>query len=246
MAQRRQPGRASFDDVDKDTWADFSEELLSKDNFLFERQVEGGTSLVGPDWNSCLEYEVQLRKQPLKLVREEGRCGRLTETHSTEYVNGLNFSQSLTQRKNPKSLRLSSCSWRRSHNWNAVRSQPGRSQNLQTSPLQTLVAPHSHKKEIREKENLAKVIQPTRKGRRKVGPRTMEAKAKVLQSLLKQSSAVSGNRTSHNVPTRNKVCFKFQKNQCEDPSKCGRDHTCVGCGKPGVPHDNCRCLENSL
>ena len=72
LAQMRQPGRHAFSDLGKDTWTDLLEELLNKDNFLFERQIEGGGTLVGPDWNACLECEFQIRKQACVLVREEG------------------------------------------------------------------------------------------------------------------------------------------------------------------------------
>ena len=45
----------------------FLEELLNEENFQFER-----STLVAPDWNSCLEYEFLLHKEALRLVREQG------------------------------------------------------------------------------------------------------------------------------------------------------------------------------
>ena len=42
-------------------------------NFLCERRIQGGQTIVAPDWNACLEYEFQLRKQAFKLIREAYR-----------------------------------------------------------------------------------------------------------------------------------------------------------------------------
>ena len=39
------------------------------------------------------------------------------------------------------------------------------------------------------------------------------------------------------------ICYKFQRHACDD-SSCTRQHICVGCGKPGVPYDECGCLES--
>ena len=41
------------------------------------------------------------------------------------------------------------------------------------------------------------------------------------------------------------ICFRFQKHACFDSGKCGREHICIGCGKAGVPYNDCFCLESS-
>ena len=71
LAQLRQPGRQLYADLSKDTFNDFLEELLSTDNFLMKRQIEGET-WAAPIWAHCMEYEFQLRREAMKLCREQG------------------------------------------------------------------------------------------------------------------------------------------------------------------------------
>ena len=59
LAQLRQRGRQ------------LSAELLSTDNFLMKRQIEGET-WAAPVWTHCMEYEFQLRRDAMKLCREQG------------------------------------------------------------------------------------------------------------------------------------------------------------------------------
>ena len=66
-----QPGRALFADLTKDTWAELLEELLSTRNFRLERTVNG-TKIVAPNWNNCLEYEYQIRKEAVRFIRTRG------------------------------------------------------------------------------------------------------------------------------------------------------------------------------
>ena len=71
LAQLRQPGRQLYADLSKDTFNDFFEELLSTNNFLMKRQIEGET-WAAPIWVHCMEYESQLRREAMKLCREQG------------------------------------------------------------------------------------------------------------------------------------------------------------------------------
>ena len=71
LAQLRQPGRQLLADLTKDTFNDFLEELLSTDNFLMKRQIEGET-WAAPVSTHCMEYEFQLRRDAMKLPREQG------------------------------------------------------------------------------------------------------------------------------------------------------------------------------
>ena len=71
LAQLRQPGRQLYADLSKDTFNDFLEELLSTDNFLMKRQLEGET-WAAPTWAHCMEYEFQLTREAMKLCREQG------------------------------------------------------------------------------------------------------------------------------------------------------------------------------
>ena len=72
LAKMRQPSRPMYADLDEKTWNNFLEELLNRENFNFRREIEGSGEMVGPDWNHCLEYEFQLRKEALRLIRDQG------------------------------------------------------------------------------------------------------------------------------------------------------------------------------
>ena len=71
LAQLRQPGCQLDADPSKATFNDFLEELLSTDNFLMKRQIEGET-WAAPMWARCMEYEFQLRREAMKLCSEQG------------------------------------------------------------------------------------------------------------------------------------------------------------------------------
>ena len=71
MGQLRQPGRHLFSDLDRNTFADFLDVLLSEKNFLLIKNI-GTTRIIRPDWSLCMGYEFELRKEALRLVREKG------------------------------------------------------------------------------------------------------------------------------------------------------------------------------
>ena len=71
MGQLRQPSRHLFSDLDRNTFADFLDVLLSNKNFLLIKNI-GTTRIIRPDWSLCMGYEFELRKEALRLVREKG------------------------------------------------------------------------------------------------------------------------------------------------------------------------------
>ena len=71
MGQIRQPGRHLFSDLDRNTFADFLDVLLSEKNFLLIRNI-GSNRVIRPDWSLCMAYEHELRKETLRLAREKG------------------------------------------------------------------------------------------------------------------------------------------------------------------------------
>ena len=68
LSQMRQPTRPVCSDLKENTFTKF----LSEKNLLLEREV-AGSKIIVPNWAHCLEYEFQLRKDALKLTREEGQ-----------------------------------------------------------------------------------------------------------------------------------------------------------------------------
>ena len=69
LAKMRQPTKPLHADLKETTFSKFLDEFLGEKNFLLEREV-AGSKLVVPDWTHCLDYEFQLRKEALRLVRE--------------------------------------------------------------------------------------------------------------------------------------------------------------------------------
>ena len=70
LAQMRQPGRSIYADFDRNTFIDFLETLLDKDNFNFYKEVDG-RPMISPSWSYCLSYELELRKEAIRLCKEQ-------------------------------------------------------------------------------------------------------------------------------------------------------------------------------
>ena len=70
LAQMRQPGRSIYADFDRNTFIDFLETLLDKDNFYFYKDVDG-RPMISPCWSYCLSYELELRKEAIRLCMEQ-------------------------------------------------------------------------------------------------------------------------------------------------------------------------------
>ena len=70
LAQMRQPGRSIFQDLDRCTFSDFLDTHLDKDNFNFYKEVDG-RPLITPCWTICLSYEFELRKEAIRLCKEQ-------------------------------------------------------------------------------------------------------------------------------------------------------------------------------
>ena len=70
LAQVRQPGRSIYADFDRNTFIDFLETLLDNDNFNFYKEVDG-RPMISPSWSYCLSYELELRKEAIRLCKEQ-------------------------------------------------------------------------------------------------------------------------------------------------------------------------------
>ena len=68
----RQLTRPLYADLKETTFTKFLDESLSEKNFLLEREI-AGTRMIVPNWTHCQEHEFQIRKEALKLKREEGQ-----------------------------------------------------------------------------------------------------------------------------------------------------------------------------
>ena len=70
LGQMRQPGRSIYQDFNRTTFTDFLDTLLDRDNFNFHKEVNGRT-LISPCWSFCLSYEFELRKEAIRLCKEQ-------------------------------------------------------------------------------------------------------------------------------------------------------------------------------
>ena len=70
LAQMRQPGRAIYQDFDRCTFTDFLDTPLGKDNFNFCKEIDG-RPMISPCWSFCLSYELELRKEAIRLCKEQ-------------------------------------------------------------------------------------------------------------------------------------------------------------------------------
>ena len=70
LAQMRQPGRSIYADFDRNTFIDFLETLLDKDNFNFYKEVDG-RPMISLSWSYCLSYELELRKEAIRLCKKQ-------------------------------------------------------------------------------------------------------------------------------------------------------------------------------
>ena len=53
--------------------------------------------MVGPDWNHCLEYEFQLRKKALRLVKDQGVSIQRALKYRDHALDGRQLAQSVLE-----------------------------------------------------------------------------------------------------------------------------------------------------
>ena len=59
-----------FSDLTVLTFPAFWDELHSDKNFLLARAI-GGNKVIKPEWNLCLGYELELRREAIRLTKEQ-------------------------------------------------------------------------------------------------------------------------------------------------------------------------------
>ena len=71
LAQLRQSGRHLYSDLTEISFPRICDELLSQKNFLMEKDF-GSRRISAPDWDLCLAYELEIRREAVRLATEEG------------------------------------------------------------------------------------------------------------------------------------------------------------------------------
>ena len=247
MGQMRQPGRHLFSDLDRNTFADFLDVLLSEKNFLLIKNI-GPNRVVRPDWSLCRGYEHELRKEALRLARERGFPIRralwaaYNDSHH-RLENFLNFlkldtadqaeSDSRIQQLQAANKRLEKKVADLEHR---VRSRSPRGKGTGKSSQAQLALPGP--------SQLALPAPAGGKGNKGKGrkARGRGQSGKVLNSfneIMKLGARMRPTFTPLASGTPG-VCYKFQRGTCTDTA-CARAHVCIGCGK-AVGYDQCKCL----
>ena len=246
VAQMRQPGRQLFSDLTPNTFPKFREQLLSKKNFHFRKELPD-KSIMAPVRTDCLEYEFQLRTEAFRLTREEGLgieaalgnalkdpqhrmehwVTSLTAANAKaarESTSNKKRERSRSSRGNKKVLALTDGSFQSSSSQGPKGKGRGKGQNKSQ--------PSSKGKKDADKSKNQRAD--------KMAPGKNFRSFATLQSQKAQDNFHSENRSTPGI------CWKFQKNQCSDATQCGRKHTCIGCGTLNPSHDSCGCLENRV
>ena len=246
LAQMREPGRKLYEDLDKDTFMDFADELISEKNFLLEKRING-VKVVIPQWDHCMNYEQELRNEAIRLAMEEGYpiksalwTAYRNEHHRNEHwimLIGVTNAD-LIRGGGTDSKKISQYEQRiqkLEQQLAQARSRSPRRNNSAPSQL-ALPAPAPGPKATGKKG----------KGKGKKGGKNQS------QTQTASSSSAGFRKFNHlmkigpakrHLTKQTEVCYKFQSHTCT-ATPCSRAHRCIGCNKEGVSYDDCGCLES--
>ena len=231
LAQVRQPGRSIYADLDRNTFIDFLEVLLDKDNFNFYKEVDG-RPMISPSWSFCLSYELDLRKEAVRLYKEQSF--------------GIQAALWAALRNNEHRMK----------HWLqlvAIPNAPSSSSNqeLQSLTQKQLALPGGPQMMALPAPSApAQGQKGGKRGNRKRGGAGRFAMSgsisgiKDFDFLVKLPLEFRAN--FHEKFHKKETCYNFQKSNCKRPDgKCKFSHVCVGCGG-SKPYDDCRCLTSKI
>ena len=246
LAQMREPGRKLYEDLDKETFMDFADELISEKNFLLEKRING-VKVVIPQWDHCMNYEQELRNEAIRLAMEEGYpiksalwTAYRNEHHRNEHwimligvtnadlirgggTDSKNISQ-YEQRIQKLEQQLAQ-----------ARSRSPRRNN--SAPVPACLASTTTRTEGHRKEGQG---QGEERGKNQSQTQTAissSAGFRKFNHLMKIGPA------KRHLTKQTEVCYKFQSNTCT-ATPCSRAHRCIGCNKEEVSYDDSGCLES--
>ena len=249
LAQMRQPGRTIYADFDRNTFIDFLETLLDKDNFNFYKEVDG-RPMISPSWTYCLSYEFELRKEAIRLCKEQSfgiQSALWTTLRNMEHrmKHWLQLVAIPNAPSSSSSQELQSLKKRISDLEKARSRSPRRTNQKQlaaSSGSQMLALPAPSGPAQGQKGG---------KGRKRGGSKWISAKGsgkgqspKDFDYLMKLPLEFRAN--FHEKFHKNEICYGFQKKTCKRiDGACKFSHICVGCGG-SKPYNDCKCLTAKL
>ena len=223
-------GRKLYADLDKDTFMDFADELISEKNFLQEKQING-VKMVIPQWEHCLNYEQELRNEAIRLTMEEGYSTKAAPwtAYKHEHLRDEHWIM-LIGVTNAHLIRGASDRNKLDQQLAQARSRsPGRN-NQQAAPA------------------------PKKAGAKSNGKGKGKSAVKNQQSGQTSSSSAPSFRKFHELMKLRQAKKHFTKQPDTSATnsssacarQCSRAHECIGCGREGVPHDDCGCAEGQF
>ena len=244
LAQLRQPGRPLYADLTKDTFNDFLEELLSDDNFLMNRKIDNEV-WAAPQWAHCMEYEFQLRRDAMKLCREQGYGiqAALWATYQNQehrmkhWVTLLSVANNRSESSCVKEMEQMRKQMAHMAQLLKTRSRSPRkisNQGKGSKPALALTnTPSASSSKGKSGHGKGDKGKKGGKGKGK-GP-----KPPFYELITRLGHAVL--HKDNTVPPG--FCFPFQADTCKK-ANCDRIHSCAGCNKTNVPYGRCLCLSH--
>ena len=220
---------------------------LDKDNFNFYKEIDG-RPMISPCWSFCLSYELELRKEAIKLCNEQAfgiqaalwaalRDKEHRMKHWLQLV-AIPNSAASSDKQEMQNMKKSIADLEKARS----RSPRRGSQSKQSAQL-ALPGPSA----------------PAQGAKGGKGSNNNKGKGKGKSSSSSQPAS-SSNQTKnfqylmklpiefrsqfHERFHKREICFSFQRCLCKSlPNSCKFAHVCVGCGGP-KPYDECMCLSN--
>ena len=253
LEQMRQPARHLFSNLTVLTFPTFCDELLSDKNFLLDKEI-GGNKVIKPDWSLRMGYELELRKEAIRLTKEQGMAMKQAmwtaygdQQHRLE--NWSNFLKLETKRGHDslKDAQIAALERRLKHLENRANQQRsrsprpvgrGRGRRNQALPapgaVLALPAPPTPVAGQSKGKGHGKSSRDKGKGKQQNTPQGQVIQT--FQELLRVERATLPALASSGTG----VCYNFNQQMCSDAA-CARPHVCVGCGGPR-PYEDCRCI----
>ena len=237
LAQMRQPARHLFSDLTVRTFTAFCDELLSNKSFQPEKEI-GGHNVIKPEWVLCMGYELELRREAIRLTKEQRMsiqqamwAAYRDQQHRLE--NWSNFLKLESKRREESSkdaqiVSLKKCLKQMENRLNQRSRSPrgkGRGKRSHTLALPTpaqlaLPAPAAPQGGQSRGKERGKAVADEEKESIKIRPR-----ARTSEELI--------NRKQRTIPEWFRsppgVFFAFNQKKCTDTART-RPHVCVACG----------------
>ena len=231
------------------TFPRFCDELLSQKNFLMDKEF-GPKRITAPDWDICMAYELEIRREAVRLATEEGYSierawwsayendhHRMEHWQSFLGVKSGGSSSSSPAVDDPRDKRIAllekkigelSRQAQNARSRSPRGNKNSRNQLALPAPAQMLALPAPAMQKKRSNKGKGK-------GRKNKGQQIT-----TFQALmdLPRNQRPKFTAAEQNAPG---VCYAFQSNTCTR-SPCSRSHVCIGCGKANVGYDACKCL----